>query len=117
MATLLFNAAEKPSAKTRTQLEKDLQAFEEMSVPIRRQNQLVWWVEQSETLSCLSAIACAIITCPATEVSVERLFSHLKLILTERRSRLSENLLEDVLFLLTGCPKFNFLCSEPIKKN
>ena len=43
---------------------------------------------------------CAVISgLPVTQVSVERLFSALKLLLTDTRSRLKEDILQAVLFL------------------
>ena len=50
-------------------------------------------------LDCWLKIALAIISTPVTEVSVERLFNHLKFIQNKHRFRLSGPLLEDILFL------------------
>lgn len=58
-----------------------------------------FWKSKKGELPLLSSLALDIMAVPPTEVSVERLFSHLKIVLTERRNRLSSNLVEAILFL------------------
>jgi hypothetical protein len=47
----------------------------------------------------MSNLALAIISIPSTTVNLERLFSQLKLIKTDRRNRLKENTLESLLIM------------------
>lgn len=80
-------------------LELEIKKYEEMPAPAQRSNTFDWWLENSKIFPILSPIALDIVSAPVTEVTVERLFSHLKIILTKHRSMLKEDLLEDVLFL------------------
>jgi hypothetical protein len=70
-----------------------------MEPPLQRQNSVTWWKEKAEMFPILSPIALDIISVPVTEVTVERLFSHLKTIVSKHRSTLKDNLTEDILFL------------------
>lgn len=56
------------------------------------------WKNQ-ETFPVLKEIAADILSIPVTEVSVERMFSHLTFILNRYRSSLKADLLEDIMFL------------------
>ena len=47
-------------------------------------------------------VARTVSSLPSTQVSVERIFSHLKLILRENRSRMAADLAEAILFLRTN---------------
>lgn len=47
----------------------------------------------------LAPTALDLISCPMSEVSVERLFSHLAYILSPLRSRLTGDILQDIIFL------------------
>jgi hAT family C-terminal dimerisation region len=79
--------------------QKELQEFDNMCVPKKRSDLITWWNEKAETLPILSGVALDTISIPVSEVSVERLFSHLKIILSKHRSKLTGPLLEDILFL------------------
>jgi K+/H+ antiporter YhaU regulatory subunit KhtT len=87
------------SKPTSTNLEAELLAFAGLAIPRKRPNQIDWWTFQNSSFPILSKIALTVITAPLTEVSVERLFSHLKIILNKYRSRLNGSLIEDILFL------------------
>ena len=86
-------------SKKSSKLEKEMEDYGKLAVPRKRRNQLEWWNGHINTFPILSKIALVIISTPVTEVSVERLFSHLKFILNKHRSRLSGPFLEDILFL------------------
>lgn len=51
---------------------------------------------------CLKDAALVLTSLPPTQVSVERLFSALKILKSDRRSRLSEDILDAMLFLRTN---------------
>ena len=68
-------------------------------------------MKNQENFPLLSVIALDIICAPVTEVTVERLFSHLKLILTKFRSSMKPDLLDDILFL-----RMNDILQEAEKK-
>ena len=80
-------------------LDKDMEQYDKMPVPRKGPNIIVWWNEMSEQYPTLSIAALDVISAPVTEVTVERLFSHLKLILSRHRSRLTIELFEVIMFL------------------
>ena len=87
------------NALKKNQLDQDLEKFEHFPVPEFRKDSLVWWKENMKQFPALSAVALDIISAPVKEVSVERLFSHLKFILNRHRSQMKCNLINDILFL------------------
>lgn len=60
---------------------------------------LKYWESQKITCPILHRLAMVVLTAPSTQVSVERAFSGLKLILTDHRMRLSEKSVENLLVL------------------
>lgn len=82
-----------------SELDKEMAEYDKMTVPRKRPSLILWWNELTEEYPHLSNVALDIISAPVTEVTVERLFSHLKIILSKHRSRLVGDLLEDILFL------------------
>jgi hypothetical protein len=80
-------------------LEEELKKYEASYAPIPRQNAMTWWKNRSTDFPILSAIAFDIISVPVTEVTVERLFSHLKIVVNRHRSLLKGDLINDILFL------------------
>lgn len=84
---------------TENRLELEIKKYEDSAPPSKRINTIAWWLENEEKFPLLCPIALDIISAPITEVSVERLFSHLGIILTKFRSTLKGPLLEDILFL------------------
>lgn len=60
-------------------------------------NVLKYWAEKSNIYPDLANLAKIILAVPATQVSVERNFSVLKLLLTDKRMNLSESNLENIL--------------------
>lgn len=83
-----------------SKIKAELKAFEELK-PLRfptNANIMEFWAK-TNNLSTLAPIALDIISIPMTEVTVERMFSHLKFVLNEHRTNMSPKLLEDILFL------------------
>jgi len=60
---------------------------------------LQWWKENSENLPRMAKVAAKLLPVPATSVPSERLFSKSGLILRSRRSRLSGEMVNKLLFL------------------
>lgn len=60
---------------------------------------LKYWESQKITSPILYRLAMVVLMAPSTQVSVERAFSGLKLILTDYRMRLTENSVENLLVL------------------
>ena len=87
-----------PSEDTSTQLDADIRDMEAIG---RLKAESVWEVIRKypvgihETCRTVSAI-------PTTQVTVERLFSHLRLIMRENRGRMKGELAESILFLRTN---------------
>ena len=78
----------------------EIHSYEKMKWnPKMTQTCVDFWKSKVGELPLLSSLALDVMAVPPTEVSVERLFSHLKIILTERRNRLSSKLVEAILFL------------------
>lgn len=68
----------------------------------------LWWKENIETFPNLGPTAIDIISAPVTEVTVERLFSHLKFVLNKHRTQIKDDLINDILFLQMN-EKFDML--------
>ena len=71
-----------------------------LDVRIRQPHHIdVWnhWLQKKATHKDLFAVAAVIYAVPSTQVSVERAFSALVLILSDHRTALSEQTLEDLL--------------------
>lgn len=58
-----------------------------------------YWKENLYQYPTLGPAALDLICCPMTEVSVERLFSHMSYVLSPLRNRLTGDILQDILFL------------------
>lgn len=84
-------------------LEKEFYSYEEniltdQKIPFKPDS-LSYWKEKITAFPILANAALDIISAPMTEVTVERLFSHLNFILTDRRNRIKADIIEDILFL------------------
>lgn len=89
-------------AKVMADVETEFAAYEKdvlstLSMPTKPS--LAYWQNKCDSMPTLSSAALDINCVPMTEVSVERLFSHLNFIFTKRRNRTSGGIIEDVLFL------------------
>ena len=58
-------------------LDEEISKYDKATGP-GKQLQIEWWFDNQNEFHLLHKIAMAFITSPVTEVSVERLFSHLK---------------------------------------
>lgn len=78
----------------------ELNAYEKLRWdPKSKQTCIEFWLSKSQELPLLSSIALDVMAVPGTEVSVERLFSHLKIVFTDKRSTMAPTLLESILML------------------
>ena len=77
-------------------LEMELGQYQNISLPIEADVHKFWKQNQFNEMS---TVALDIIYVPVTEVSVERLFSHLNFILNDFRFKLDEKLIECILLL------------------
>lgn len=71
----------------------------EEKVEPRNCNPLLYWKSHKDTHPLLITVALQYLTCPASTVASERLFSAAGNILTESRNRLSPDKLDQLLFL------------------
>jgi hypothetical protein len=97
------NLSTKSSVQLRS-LDKEITQYEQEVLATAfttsaKPDALKYWEEKCEALPILSRIALDIVCVPMTEVTVERLFSHLNFILTKRRNRTKGSLIKDILFL------------------
>ena len=65
----------------------------------RKSNPLLYWKKHKDTRPILASLALQYLTCPASTVASERLFSAAGNILTDSRNRLSPDKLDKLLFL------------------
>lgn len=65
----------------------------------RSENILKYWEKRRYSDPYLYQLAITVLSVPVTQVSVERIFSHLKFILNYLRSRLRSNVVNDILFV------------------
>lgn len=63
------------------------------------ENVLKFWQDSKDLYPDLYPVAQIVLAVPGTEVSVERLFSQLRIILSPQRSRLNADIVNDILFL------------------
>lgn len=66
----------------------------------------IWWHEKRQDFPCLSKLAIAIHGLPASSTPSERCFSVSGAIITDKRSSLDPNAIEDLLILRSGSQKF-----------
>lgn len=80
-------------------LEMEIKKYEKMKAPEQRTNVISWWLQNEEEFPIISPLALAIVSAPLTEVTGERLSSHLEIVLTKHRSKLNGDLLNSIMFL------------------
>lgn len=83
-------------------LNKEFDAYENDSITgtsDEKPDSLKFWMNSEDQYPILAPTALDIVTAPMTEVSVERLFSHMNFVLNPRRNCLKGDILEDILFL------------------
>lgn len=87
------------ASKLSAQLEEEITKYEAMAAPTRYTRGTIWWKQQQPILPLLAPIALDIISSPVTEVSVERLFSHLNIIIGKHRTTTASATLDAIIFL------------------
>lgn len=75
-----------------------------------------FWESKKSEYGVLYEIACIIFAVPPTQASVERNFSGLKYMLTDKRYNLRENLLESLLLIHLNRENFNEIQKNEIEK-
>ena len=78
--------------------EELLQWEQTARIKDRKTDVFKFWWERPET-PVLKEVAMAALSFPVTQVSVERLFSELKFILSDQRASLSEKSVSDIMFV------------------
>lgn len=78
-------------------IDKIIEAFSKENRIDKETNVLQYWLERKNVNPVLFHLSQIVLSVPATQVSVERLFSSLKFILSPQRSQMSETLLNDIL--------------------
>lgn len=107
MDNLAQNEASLQDKTRENSSDMQLELIEYEKLPrLRAEKQIMEFWENQEKFPMLKKIAADILSVPVTEVSVERMFSHLSFILNRYRSTLKADLLEDILFLRLN-KKFN----------
>lgn len=96
--SISLSAQPAANKKSRSTIEAELSNFDSLPRLAVDTQVMDFWKNQ-KAFPVLKGIALDIISVPVTEVSVERLFSHLNFILNPHRSNMNQGLLEDVLFL------------------
>lgn len=85
------------------QLEAELEIYDiEQKRISRKTNILQFWEEKRKYQPELYKLAIVVLSVPATQVSVERLFSGLKYILSPLRTNINDKILEDQLLVRTN---------------
>lgn len=80
----------------------EMQRYIEEEIVPRKNDPLIWWKNHKQMLPHLSIIAQERLCVLASSVPCERLFSKAGQILTERRNRLSDKMVQTLLFLNTN---------------
>ena len=82
--TILLSIAKTASSQNESAFNDEINAYDKLKWNSKcKLSSVEFWMSKSQELPSLSCIALEIMTVPATEVSVERLFSHLKIVFTE----------------------------------
>ncbi len=92
-------AQNRRGCNTNAEIEKLLDGFLKEPRLQKKCNVLKYWVKKSLDEPILFRLAKVVLAVPATQVSVERLFSSLKFVLSPQRSQLAENVLNNVLVI------------------
>lgn len=61
-----------------------------------KENLFEWWLSHEKTFPTLTAFALSILSIPAMEAECERVFSSAKILITDRRSRLQDDIIEAI---------------------
>lgn len=80
-------------------LQRELNIYQSISRVSPNSDVSKYWTNAFQEFPSIASVALDVISVPVTEVSVERVFSHLNYIMNKYRTSLDEGLLEDILFL------------------
>lgn len=101
--------AQKARSSTRStdreKLLQELEAFIEEPNVAEDCNPLQWWATNRSRFPCVADVARSILAIPATSVDSERLFSKCGLVVSDRRSSLSSQHVEQLVFLSHNLPE------------
>ena len=81
------------------QFEDEYEDYCYMKPEPRITNIIQWWIDHSTMYPALSKMALDILSIPAMSAEVERVFSSAKLLITDNRNRLKEDIIEACEFL------------------
>lgn len=109
------------NATTGTQsIAAALDDYDEMTANTRvnsKENVLEFWKQKKDIISeNLFELACIISAIPPTQSSIERLFSALNFIFSDRRCNLRQSLLEDILLIYSNSEFFYEVTNEEVEK-
>lgn len=96
-------------------IEAALDLFNPPVIPIK-ESVLQFWARDDEAYDELRDVAAAIYAIPPTETHVERDFSALKFIFSDRRSRLSDETLENILCIYLNKEMYLSVNEKQIRK-
>lgn len=80
-------------------LNEEITAFLNESLLKSTEDIIKYWENNKIKYPALYKLACVVLASPATQVSVERLFSSLKFVVSRYRFNLNRNLIEDIIFI------------------
>lgn len=96
-------------------IQIELESFQADKLPANS-CMISFWESNKEQYPCLYKLAIAMFAIPPTEVKVERDFSKLQLIFTDRRCSLSEDLLEMILIIHLNKALFYEVVDDELSK-
>lgn len=80
-------------------IEKQIESYLEQTTIHMKQNPFSWWQENCKTFNYIAPVARRYLSIPATEVASERVFSAAGNVVRERRQRLAQEHVEELVFL------------------
>lgn len=92
-------AVTKPKGTPTSRALVEIQRYMDADILPRQRSALKWWKDNAQIFPHLSSLARNYLCAMGTSVPCERLFSKAGILLSERRSRLSENSIKMLLFL------------------
>ncbi|GFR84459.1 zinc finger BED domain-containing protein 4 [Elysia marginata] len=92
------------STKSSVQPDMELRRFKEEQPIPRHEDPLQWWQSFSQSSPRMGKLARKYLSCPATSVPSERLFSKAGELVCQRRAAIGENNIDMVLFLNKNLP-------------
>lgn len=94
--------SKQPISKQKVNISPLFDNFDNMEIMPVNTNIFEFWQNKNQLIEKIAKIVLAV---PASQVSVERVFSILKWILSEKRNRIEESLLEEILLIISNSNK------------